>query len=93
MMEEASNADGSSPPLPHHACPDVPPGAPPFPPEAATPHAHLGLLKGEALTTAPGTERPRVCARCRRAAARRDTRLAALLERPTAMMDGAVFLR
>ena len=53
----------------------------------------FSLLKGEAFTTAPGTDRPLVCARCRRGAACRDTRLAALLERPTAMMDGAVFLR
>jgi hypothetical protein len=48
----------------------------------------LSLLKGEALTTAPGTERPRMCARCRRAAARWDTRLAALLDRLTRSLTG-----
>jgi hypothetical protein len=42
---------------------DVTPGASPIHPEAATPHAPLSLLKGEALTTAPGTDRPHVCAR------------------------------
>jgi hypothetical protein len=86
MMEEAPDAWRSSPPVRHSSRRDAPP-------EAATPHAPLSLLKGGALTTAPGTARPRVCARCRRAAARRDTRLTALLERPTAMMDGAVFPR
>jgi hypothetical protein len=70
----------------------VPPGARPFPPEVATPHAPLSFLKGGALTTAPGPDRPRVCARCRRAAVRRDTRLAARLDRLTPIIDGAVFL-
>ena len=33
-MKESSNAWRSSPPVPHRACPDMPPDARPFPPEA-----------------------------------------------------------
>jgi hypothetical protein len=61
--EEQAEDDGGDAPALAPSCPDGPPGAPPCPPEAATPHAPLSLLKGEALTTAPGTDRPLVCAR------------------------------
>ena len=52
-MEEAPDADGSSPPLPHPSCPDMPPDAQRFSPEAATPHAHLGLPAGWEVVTVP----------------------------------------
>ena len=45
------------------------------------------------LTTAPGTDRPRMFDPRGRAAVRWDTRLTALLERLTPIIDGAVFLR
>jgi hypothetical protein len=69
---------------------DVPPGATPFPPEATTPHAHLTLLKGEALTTVPTTALTIAFEHWRRADERWDTSLAAFL-RLTAIIDGAAF--
>jgi hypothetical protein len=57
MMKEAPNAWRPSPPVPRSARPDIPPDAWPFLSKATTPHAHLSLLKGEALTTAPGADR------------------------------------
>ena len=44
---------------PHLSCPDVPAGARPFPPKAATPHAPLSLPTGEARMAPPGTVVPR----------------------------------
>jgi hypothetical protein len=61
--EVNADDDGDDVPALDPSCHDVPPGATPFPPEAATPHAPLSLLKGEALTTAADTDRPLVCAR------------------------------
>jgi hypothetical protein len=40
---------------------DGPPGATPISGEAATPHKHLSLFEGGALTTAPGTDLWLVC--------------------------------
>jgi len=47
LIEEASDADGSSPPLRHHSCPDGSPDAQLVSSEATTPHALLSLPKGE----------------------------------------------
>jgi hypothetical protein len=51
--EEDIDDDGDE--VPDHApsCPGVPAGAPPFSPEAATPHAHLGLPMGRDIVTVP----------------------------------------
>lgn len=38
---------------PNSTCPDVPPDARPFSPEAATPHADLGLPTGRDVWTVP----------------------------------------
>ena len=43
--EENADDDGDDVPALAPSCHDVPPGATPFPPEAATPHAPLSLLK------------------------------------------------
>ena len=52
----------------------------------------LYAFKGGVLTTTPGIDRPRMFDLRRRAAVRWDTRFAALLERLTPIIDGAVFL-
>jgi hypothetical protein len=61
--EENADGDGDDGPALARSCHNGPPGATPCPPEAATPHAPPHVLKGEALTTAPDTDRPLVCAR------------------------------
>jgi hypothetical protein len=53
LIEKPPDAYGLSPALPHTTCPDVPPDARPFSPEAATPHADLGLPTGRDVVTVP----------------------------------------
>jgi hypothetical protein len=51
--EENADDDGDAVPDLAPSGPDVPAGAPPFPPEAATPHAHLGLPTDRDVVTVP----------------------------------------
>ena len=51
--EENADDDGNDIPALHPSCHSVPPGARPVPPEAATPHAHLGLAMGRDVVTVP----------------------------------------
>jgi hypothetical protein len=93
--EETADDEGDVLPNPHlsssrHA---VPPCAVSVPPEVATPHAPLSPSRGEALLTVRMTALTRASEQWRRAAARWDTRLAAVVERLPAMLDGAAFPR
>ena len=51
--EENADDDGDDVPALAPSGPDVPPSATPFSPEAATPHAHLGLPPGRDVATVP----------------------------------------
>jgi hypothetical protein len=51
--EENADDDGNAIPALDPSCHGVPPGATPFPLEAATPHAHLGLAMGRDVVTVP----------------------------------------
>jgi hypothetical protein len=51
--EENADDDGDDVPALAPSCHDVPPDAPPFSPEAATPHAQLGLPTGRNVVTVP----------------------------------------
>jgi hypothetical protein len=66
----APDAWRSPPRVSRSAYVDRSPGAGPFPAEAATPHAHLSLRKGQAFMRALGTKRPLACDPRRRAAER-----------------------
>jgi hypothetical protein len=77
--KENADNEGDDFPTVHASSPrpDVPSGAPPLSPEAATPHAPR-VLKGEALTLAPSTA-PMIAGEHRRCAAESgDTRRTAL---------------
>jgi hypothetical protein len=76
--ENTDDDDGDDVPDRAPSRPDVPAGAPPFSPEAATPHAPPRVLKGEALTMAPSTAPMIACEHRRRAAESGETRRAAL---------------
>ena len=76
--EENTDDDGDDIPDLAPSCPYAPAGAPPFPPEAAKPHAPPSLLKDEALTMPSSTSAMIACEHRRRAAESGDTRRAAL---------------
>lgn len=92
MIKEPPDAYLPSAAVPYSAHPHAPHGAKPFLLKAATPHPHLSPPKGVAFTAASSTDLPLVCDPRRRAAARWDTRFAALLQRLTPINDGAASL-